>query len=180
MALRIPKNQIVTGKYTTGEEYVILSSYAPYQGYYYNLNGRTFAGKEFNPKAPEIIRTTSRKFNPLLNNPATATYAKISKIKLDNFIPVTKIYIDDFALGAVDRYFVQKISAAPFLIKEVTKESYEKALSDPLYIAIMINWNKAGTYANIETLDIAEKTMPGIKIYLESEDYIGDDSGYQD
>jgi len=55
MALRIPKNQIITGKYTLGKEYVILSSYAPYQGYYYNLNGRTFAGKEFDPKAPEII-----------------------------------------------------------------------------------------------------------------------------
>ena len=178
MGIRIPKNQIITGKYTTGGEYVILSSHAPYQGYYYDLNGRTFAGKEFDPKAPEIIRMVSGKFNPLLDNPATATYAKISKIKLSNFVPVTKVYQDDpLATGTVDRYFVQKISAAPFLIKEVTKESYEKALDDPLYIAIIINWNRAGYYGNIENLDIAEKTMFGIKTYLESEDSAGDSFG---
>jgi hypothetical protein len=172
--MRIPANVITTGKYTIGDEYVLLPSQNPYQGYYYELNNRTFAGRKFNPNAPEIIKITSDKFNPFLDNPSTATYAKLTKLKPNNFIPTTVIYRKDFSTGFVDRYFIEKANITPYLIKEVTKESYEKALLDPSYIAIKISWNKEGYSENIDRINTAEKTMPGIKEYLKKDIDIGD------
>ena len=40
MALKLPKNQIATSKYTSGGEYVTDKEYKNYQGYYYELNNK--------------------------------------------------------------------------------------------------------------------------------------------
>jgi len=178
MGIKIPKNLIVTGKYTIGEEYVLLSSHIPYQGYYYELNGKTFAGKEFNNNSPEIVKMISDKFNSLLGNPKTSTYAKIAKTKLNSFIPNTKIYVQDYlSTDNINRYFIKKINVFPILIKEVTEESFNKALSDPLYVTVVINWDRGGYDLNINKIDAAEKIMPGIKAYLEDEkEDVGDNA----
>jgi hypothetical protein len=170
MGIRIPKNQIITGKYTTGKEYVILSSHAPYQGFYYELNGRTFAGKEFDPKAPEIIRMTSGKFNPLLGDPNTMVYANISKIKLDNteiksipFVPTA----DDLAKPFMVRYFVKKLNDNPIAIKEVTQDTFEKAQSNPLYQTLKVNFSYG---LSDEELNAIDKQMTGLGAYLASDE----------
>jgi hypothetical protein len=173
--MKLPSNIITTGKYTIGEEYIILSSQTPYQGYYYELNNKTFAGKKFNTNAPEIIKTTSNKFNPLLDNPSTATYAKMSKFQPSTFTPTTLIYNENpLTTGSVDRYFIKKSNLIPFLIKEITKESYDKALSEPGYTTVTIKWNAGGYSANIYKVSAANRIMPGIQTYLESEDSPGD------
>ena len=157
MGVRIPENQIVLGKYTPGKEYVILSSYVPYQGYYYEINGKFFAGREFNTKAPEIIKLTSSKFNPLLENPNTATYAKISKVKLDNQSPSSIIYQYD----SNARYFCYQIVNK--LIKEINKETFDKFKSNPLYITAMLSYISG---FNSKELDETEKQIPGIKSFV--------------
>ena len=170
MGIRIPKNQIITGKYTTGKEYVILSSHAPYQGFYYELNGRTFAGKEFDPKAPEIIRMTSGKFNPLLGDPNTMVYANISKVKLDNteiksipFVPTA----EDLAKPFIVRYFVKKLTDNPIAIKEVTKDVFEKTQSNPIYQTLKVNF----TYGlSDDELNAIDKQMIGLGPYLASDE----------
>jgi hypothetical protein len=169
MGIRIPKNQIITGKYTTGKEYVILSSHAPYQGYYYELNGRTFAGKEFNPKAPEIIRMTSGKFNPLLENPATATYAKISKIKLDNTeIRHYSSQIEVEQNEIITQYFARNITQNdPIIIRQIDRETFNKLQSNPLYQKTSIDCYTGTDFLYSKTdLDRAEKELPYIKTFL--------------
>jgi hypothetical protein len=44
MGTKIPANLITTG-YTSGKEFVYVSNYKPYQGYYYEINNKFFVGK---------------------------------------------------------------------------------------------------------------------------------------
>jgi hypothetical protein len=164
--MKIPLTTIITGKYTIGKEYVILSSQAPYQGYYYELNNKTFAGKEFNTRAPEIIKITSSKFNPLLNNPSTATYAKLSKIKLSN-PKVTSISFDRFRKVS---FYCSKINN-PTLIKEINEETYNQIKLDPLYKTTYV-----GTYKNkYQTIGEANTQIPGIETFiLSNSDFPGE------
>ena len=82
MAVKLPLNQSVKYQYTMGGEYVLPSNTEiPYIGYYYELNGRAFAGKEFRYDAPEILKNTLKSSNPLFQNPETLNYAKLSKVK---------------------------------------------------------------------------------------------------
>ena len=90
MGLRVPQNQIVTSKYTSGKEYIFNSTYREYIGYYYELNGKLFAGKEFSTTSPELIRINSNKVNNLLTHPSTYVYGKISGVKIPN-IKITQL-----------------------------------------------------------------------------------------
>jgi len=49
----VPSNLIVS-KYTQGSEFIRADNYASYQGYYYELRGKTYIGKEFNINAVEF------------------------------------------------------------------------------------------------------------------------------
>ena len=80
MSIRIPKNIIVESKYTIGNEYILLSSYQQYQGYYYEMNGKYFAGKEFDQNAPELQKILSSKSNNLLTLASTFLFGKLSGI----------------------------------------------------------------------------------------------------
>ena len=57
--MRVPANIITENKYTIGKEYIDKKTHKLYQGYYYELNNKFFAGKEFNNNAPEIIKIKS-------------------------------------------------------------------------------------------------------------------------
>ena len=52
--MRIPSNIIETGKYTVGKEFISTSDNKEYQGYYYQIGDRYFAGKVFDNRAPEL------------------------------------------------------------------------------------------------------------------------------
>ena len=60
--MRVPSNLIQLGKYTIGGELVDTKTNKPYQGYYYELSGKFFPGKEFNPTAPELKKVDSNTF----------------------------------------------------------------------------------------------------------------------
>lgn len=169
MGIRIPKNQIVQNKYTTGKEYMFIKTYREYQGYYYELNGKTYAGKEFNPGAYELIKIQSNSVNNLLTNPSTYIYGKVSGNKISTFKPQSHVFQNNNPnVRYVDRYFIQKININPILIKEVNEEIYKQSQSDPLYKSVTIRWDTIGD--NIVALDKAEKQMPGIKEYLQHEE----------
>ena len=42
--MRAPSNIVTTSKYTLGKEFVLADSYKDYQGYYYEISGKYFAG----------------------------------------------------------------------------------------------------------------------------------------
>lgn len=159
MGLKIPQSQIIKGKYTIGKEYVVLSTHKEYQGYYYELNGKTFAGKEFSTSAPEIIKMTSGKFNPLLNNPLTALYAKVSDTKLNN----KKAVPHNFNYDSNKRYFTYHTINK--LIKEVNKDNFLSLTSNPIYVVVSLSY--IGGFVDAE-LDQAEKQIPGIRAFVDS------------
>lgn len=170
MALRIPLNQTVTSKYTSDGEYVIESTYAKYKGYYYELSGKLFAGKEYDPNAPVIIKVTRENANSLLTNKSTYLYGLLSGIKLSNTKPVSHIFQKTNPNERyADRYFIQRVNDNPPLIKEINKDTYEQFQTDPLYKSTTIKWDTIGS--NEQTLTVADKQFPGIKSFLEELNY---------
>jgi hypothetical protein len=166
MAIRIPKNTIVESKYTIGNEYILLSSYQRYQGYYYEMNGKFFAGKEFDQNSPELQKILSSKSNNLLTLASTFLFGKLSGINVNSNTIPTYVYQpteEDYSRGYSIRYFYKKINTNPILIREINKETYDSLLNNPLYQVISIIWTVRPENVN---LDEAEKQMPGLKAFL--------------
>jgi len=165
MGLRVPQSQIVTSKYTSGKEYIFNSTYREYIGYYYELNGKLFAGKEFSTNSPELIRIDSSKVNNLLTHPTTYTYGKISGTKIPStYIVALPVSTNTNLLNNGGEYFLQfycsKIGSN--IIKAIDEATYVKLQNDPLYQTTFI-----GTYNNTtQTPEIAETQLPGINAFL--------------
>ncbi len=167
MALRIPQNKIVKSKYTAGKEYMFETTYREYQGYYYELNGKLFAGKEFNSNAPILIKINSDNVNKLLTNPQTYAYGRVSGIKINNIPPST--IINKSNIFITKRYFYKKLNSNPILIREINKETFDYFQSNPLYQVISIDIPEGGFFANQSSLEEANQKMPGIKDFLLSD-----------
>ena len=164
--MRIPSN-IIEIKYTPGKEFVFSLNYKFYQGYYYELNGKTFAGKEFNADAPELVRSNNNNVNTLLTNSKTYIYGFLSKVKLNNVSPSSIISKGNISGGM--RYFSKKNNTNPILIREITEETFKQYQNDPFYQVISIEFPEGGYFGNQKSLDEAEKKMPGIKTFILSE-----------
>ena len=170
MALRVPQNVIITSKYTAGKEYMFVKTYREYQGYYYEMNNKLFAGQEFNVNAPELMLINSTQTNQLLTNPNTYIYGKVSGTKISTFKPQSHMFQKDNPnIKYVDRYFIQKVNVSPTLIKEVNEETYKQSQPDPLYKSVTIHWNTIED--NTMAVDKAEVQMPGIKSFLQDLNY---------
>ena len=168
MAIRIPQNIIIESKYTIGNEFILLSSYQVYQGYYYEINGKYFVGKDFNPDAPELQKILSLKSNNLLKIASSFIFGKISGININQkSTPTSIIYQpteEDYSRGYSIRYFYKKINTTPIIIKETNQENYNLLINDPLYQVALIKW---GTLKiNDTNLTQAEQQMPGLKAFL--------------
>lgn len=159
MGVRIPQNQIVESKYTVGNEYMFESTYKEYQGYYYELNGNLFAGKEFNINAPILIKIISSNTNRMLMNPDTYVYAKVSGAQLHNTIVLSHI---DQGTSNI-RYFSYQITTK--LIKEINADTYNSLKSNPIYKTVALPCNNNGGF-NDTDLQYAEKIIPGITTFI--------------
>lgn len=170
MSIRIPKNIIVTSKYTSGREYMVISTYKEYKGYYYELNNRIFAGKEFSINAPELQKIEVSKINPLLTKASTYVYGLISNIQFLSSKPTSKIYNpteEELNRGFVTRYFSKKLNETPIIIKEIDENSYKELQQNYIYQVILIKWSTVSDNEIIKTQ--ADKEMPGIKAFLEAQ-----------
>jgi hypothetical protein len=169
MSIRIPKNIIVESKYTSGKEYMVVSTYKEYQGYYYELNNKIFAGKEFDINAPELQKIEVSKLNPFLIKASTYVYGLLSNSKINSSKPISKTYNptpEELNKGFIVRYFSKKLNENPIIIKEINESSFKELKQNPIYQVISINWN---TLSDNEIVKIsAEKEMPGIKAFLEA------------
>lgn len=163
MALRIPQNQIILGKYTSGNEYMFVANYNEYTGYFYEFNGKIYAGKEYSSDALEIIRLDSSKVNKLLINPNTSIYGRIS----GNSIPPKALFssISSTSAEARVRYFAKKINTQPYLIKEIDEDTFNSLQTNPLYQVIKVNYS--ADMSDTE-LNLLETKMTGIKAYITS------------
>jgi hypothetical protein len=164
MSVKLPSNQSVKYQYTMGGEYVLPSNIdAPYIGYYYELNGRAFAGKEFKYDAPELLKNTLKSSNPLFQNSQTLEYAKLSNIKLATQFPPSS-YVNTLKEDGI-RYFLKKTNSTIISIIEVNKETFNQYKNNPFYQSVSLNF-KYKTGFNTNEIEIAEKTMEGIKEFL--------------
>ena len=166
MSIRIPQNIIVESKYTSGNEYIIIDTNIIYKGYYYEMNGKIFAGKEFDINAIELIKLLPKNINPFLLQVSSYVYGKLSNIKLNNTLPISTIYQptqEDYDRGYSIRYFYKKINTTPIIIKETNQENYNLLINDPLYQVTLIKWD--GVRFNND-LTQAEQQMPGLKAFL--------------
>jgi hypothetical protein len=164
--IKIPRNIIIEAKYTQGKEYMTINTYKEYQGYYYELNDRIFAGKEFDIFAPELMRFSSNKFNPLLTQLSTYAYAALSGIKLNNTIPPFIIAGKSGKDGGL-RYFYKKINVTPIIIKETNEETYKNLNNNPLYQFVTVLYDDFNV-PDQNSLNQAEKIMPGISLFVNS------------
>ena len=166
MGLRVPQNQIVTSKYTAGGEYLVEDTYRNYQGYYYEYNDATYAGKEFNIKSPVLIKKGSDDVNKLLLNPKTAQYAAISGIKINDgkihSLPKSHTTNSDKGGELFLTFYYKKRNEEPTIIRVIDEQSYLSLQNNPVY-----QTTYTGTYqGKPKSIDEADKEVPGLKIFL--------------
>ena len=156
--MRVPANIITENKYTIGKEFINKKTHKLYQGYYYELNNKFFAGKEFNNNAPELIKIKSDQVNNLLLQAATYVFGSLSKVKLTD----QKIPSFFFKYESNIRYFTSKFNAKS-LIKEISKETFDQIQNDPLHLSVSLSYD--GGF-NDNELNEAEIKIPGIKAFI--------------
>jgi len=165
MAIRIPKNQIQK-KYTIGKEYMYKNTYKEYQGYYYIINNRIFAGKDFNVNSPELVVLKIKEIDTLQNNPEVEKYIKLAKKRppLEETPPkpledsLASVPTDDSEYTA---YFYKKRIGNDLLIKEISKEGFEELQNNPIYQTISVVVNQGDAGISVEEVNRVEKEMPG-------------------
>jgi hypothetical protein len=163
--VKVPANIIET-KYTSGNEFVFSFNYKYYQGYYYEINGKTFVGKEFDANAPELIKADSKEINPLLTNAKTLIYGSLSKIKLNNVNVKGIIPPDDHNVNVdLVNFYCKKNNTNPTLIKQISEQTYYALKNDPLYIVTYIG-NYKGVDQNIYD---ASNQIPELRDWLTSD-----------
>jgi hypothetical protein len=164
--MRVPKNIIVTSKYTQGNEYMYKDTQESYQGYYYELNDKLFAGKEFDVYSLELLRITPSNINTFLTKASTYVYGAISGVKILNTLTPSVALTNEsdeetYLINKSDEetYYTRKINETPYSIKQITKETYTNTLKDPIYQSVILKPD----YSNI---DQAEQQIPGLKAFL--------------
>ena len=147
-----------------GGEYVLPNNIEnSYIGYYYELNGRTFAGKEFRYDAPELLKNTLKASNPLFQNPETLEYAKLAKISISQPDIPSYFYIDKPGVDINTRYFLYQLNTK--IIKEISKESYDKLTYTPFALYKTVFLSYISGFNDME-LKEAEKIIPGITTFI--------------
>ena len=166
--MKVPANIITDNQYTIGKEFMYLATNKEYQGYYYIYNDRYFTGKTYNGSGSlELIKIQLKNNNLLLTQASTYTYGLLSKIKLNNSSPSSIISESNISGGV--RYFFKKTNTNPILIREITEDTFNQYKDDPLYQVISVEFPKGGYFGEQQSLDNADKIMPGIKAFILSE-----------
>jgi hypothetical protein len=167
MPLKIPQNQI-TYKYTSGKEYMNKDTHREYQGYYYEVNGQLFTGKEFSSNASILIKIDdSNNINKLLTNSSTYIYGKLSKIKIQNIKinTLSSQTLEKITPEETVEYYIKKINSN--IIKRVDEETYNNAKINSLYLTLLLKAYPLTDEIYVpKDLDEAEKQIPGIKDFL--------------
>jgi hypothetical protein len=170
MGLRVPKNKIQEGKYTSGGEYMVESTNAMYKGYYYVFNNEAYVGKEYDSKALKLIPIKNR--NKLLNKgKSLAIFSLLTGItsqalQTPNFSSLPN---NPSTTGGIEtlKFYCKKINDQSSIIKEIDEINYKLLQNNSLYQVTYI-----GTYLGItQTIDMADKQLPGLKIYIANSSY---------
>ncbi len=160
--MRVPANLIKTN-YTAGKEYMYLTSYKEYQGYYYEMNNKFWVGKTYNSNSKELVKIELKNINTLLAQASTYVYGLVSGIKSSQlsspkFISIPKTDLDTDTEGD-ETYYAKKLNNNPILIKQISKKTFDELKQDPFHQVISLKPDRSN-------LDQADKQMPGLKSFL--------------
>lgn len=157
--MKVPTNIISENLYTIGEEFIYADSYKNYQGYYYEINDKFFAGRFFDINAPLLLKLGSNDIDPLKLNPKTSVYANLKQTKFSN----NKIFSIPLELTAGDKYIAKKINSNPIRIIFTTFEAWKEQNKYPEYLITSVYFDPEFGF-NITEENI--KTIPEIETFL--------------
>lgn len=160
-----PKSAILKVEYTTGNEFIVKKTNKLYTGYYYATNdGKFFSGQEYNSTTTELVRP----YNNLITKNESRNYNFHYAMPDDS----------DYEKGFFTRYVIKRVNSGLETIREVSVEEYNRASSNPLYLAKSFTWKLKGPLyttkegvpgiatVNQKTLDDLEKFIPEVKKYF--------------
>ena len=160
--MKVPLNIIQTDKYTSGDEFVEEVTNKPYQGYYYELNGSLYTGKEYSIDAIKIIKKQDQ--NQLYNSSNTALFSLVSGITSQQLAPtlVKGNPFSEFSHGDDLTFYSRQLNVNPIIIKSIDEKTYISLQGNPLYKTTFI-----GNYNGfIQNADQAYSQMPGLETFL--------------
>ena len=163
--MRVPKNIISEGLYTSGNEFVDAKTNAQYQGYYYEYSAKFYSGSEYQPQSSEIVKIKAS--NSLFNNISTVVFSALSGISSQALIsaivkgnPTTD---SGMSHGNNVTFYSRQVNIQPILIKSIDENTYLSIQKDAMYQTTYIGDYKG----NIIIADQAYTQMPGLKEFLE-------------
>ena len=161
--MKVPSNIIQTGKYTSGNEFVEEKTNKPYQGYYYELNGSLYTGKEYSIDAIKIIKKQDQ--NQLYNSSNTALFSLVSGItsqQLTSILVKGEPVSDGLQHYDDITFYSRQVNINPIIIKSIDEKTYISLQGNPLYQTTFI-----GNYNGVnQTIDQADAQMPGLRTFL--------------
>jgi LAS superfamily LD-carboxypeptidase LdcB len=170
----ISSNLIIT-KYTQGGEFIRADNYADYKGYYYELKGKNYIGKEYNISAIELLKPGTNQVNTLINNPSTAVYGVVSgqNIQQVNIVSIPFAATqEDINRGYATRYFVKKANET--LIKETNQATYNQIKNDPLYQSVEVQYDLQVGFRDYSS---QETQLPGISAFIKGQERVVSSEG---
>ena len=157
--MRVHSNIIKENKYTLGKELVYAKTYKEYQGYYYEISDKLFAGREFDPKALQLTKISS--ISKFKLNEKTSTYSNLTK---QNLPPTDRIISIPLSIKSEIKYIVKQLNSSPIRLFFVNKETYEREKDNPLYSFTTIYFDSQYGFSITEQ---NKKEIPEIDIFLE-------------
>jgi hypothetical protein len=159
----IPKNKVQTNLYTSGGEFIYLSTKTPYTGNYYKLyNGKYFTGKTPDDPNPREIRPLD-----------TPSDVPSSQPQYSPLLPTEQ----DYKNGSFMRYFSLRLNQPLFVeISKATKDLFDQ--KDPSVAwktnkTFSLIWELTGditkvaqTNKNITELTEQRSKADGLSVYL--------------
>lgn len=170
-------HQIVTGQYTSGNEFVLADGSDYIGGYHILPNEQVFTGAQPQITSNELYvkrtdQTEDVKQYNILTNSKTSQYVSP--------IPIFRIPdSDEYREGIMERYFVQKRNNPLNTIMEIDADQYNsinrdnvEGINGVMYNDLLIDWRISNIprgdaqYHNQQTLITSEKTFRGITSFL--------------
>lgn len=170
-------HQIITGRYTSGDEYV-LEDGTDYVGPFHILpTNQLFTGPRPEPKSKEIFEKRLDVTNDILRYNIN-TGNKTSRYETP--IAISRVPTgDEYAIGIMERYFVQKRNSPSNTIIEIDNIQFNKinqqnnpGINGVIWKELLINWRiskipKQDAYElNRRLVTEAENNFPGLKNFL--------------
>lgn len=170
-------HQIITGKFTSGDEFVYQNGEIYIGSYHILPTGQFFTGPRPEPYSIEIFEKRLNPTNDII------TYNEITGNAVNKYVTPTSIQpqltLDDYKRGKIQRFFVQKRNSPDNTIIEIDSTQYNSinTINNPgingvTWNKLLIEWRISKIpkedvyYLNLLQIQQSERNFPGIGRFL--------------